>query len=255
MTELEQTLAKLHQLKGAGLITDNEYSCIMARASKSTESPSIPISDTAICSAHSKMRSMSNLQQIGLDDDGTPKYQCTLGSRCKGAPSDLKPGDWTCNCGANNFARRIQCFFCGSPKAPRGAVPCATVPSPTTPANRTQRLPPSPMPLTLPPYGYPYGSMRIQCARHGKMRSMGSVVCKGKYWVCRDGIECKVGSTEKPEIQLMAQLLCTAHQRLRTGPHLDRGVDGLYYCKVGMECKVGTLSSLASSRNTDNEGS
>jgi hypothetical protein len=31
--------------------------------------------------------------------------------------NDVKPGDWPCDsCGANNFARRLECFRCGAPK-------------------------------------------------------------------------------------------------------------------------------------------
>ena len=34
--------------------------------------------------------------------------------------NDVKPGDWLCDsCGANNFARRLECFRCNAPK-PRG---------------------------------------------------------------------------------------------------------------------------------------
>lgn len=27
--------------------------------------------------------------------------------------SDVRPGDWYCNCGAHNFASRSSCFKCG----------------------------------------------------------------------------------------------------------------------------------------------
>jgi len=45
--------------------------------------------------------------------------------RSKGIPSHLankaivsvtKPGDWTCICGINNFAKRDKCFKCNAPR-------------------------------------------------------------------------------------------------------------------------------------------
>mmetsp|Transcript_42120 Transcript_42120/g.80572 ORF Transcript_42120/g.80572 Transcript_42120/m.80572 type:complete len:161 (+) Transcript_42120:59-541(+) len=36
------------------------------------------------------------------------------GGGCQG---EIRPGDWSCSsCGMNNFARRTECFKCGTPK-------------------------------------------------------------------------------------------------------------------------------------------
>merc|ERR1719289_377834 len=39
----------------------------------------------------------------------------------KGGGKEPKPGDWACpSCNANNFARRTDCFKCGTPKPAGG---------------------------------------------------------------------------------------------------------------------------------------
>ena len=39
----------------------------------------------------------------------------------KGGGKEPRPGDWKCpSCGANNFARRTECFKCGTRKPPEG---------------------------------------------------------------------------------------------------------------------------------------
>ena len=39
----------------------------------------------------------------------------------KGGGKEPRPGDWKCpSCGANNFARRTECFKCGTKKPPEG---------------------------------------------------------------------------------------------------------------------------------------
>eukprot|EP00928_Gymnodinium_smaydae_P094313 TRINITY_DN789_c2_g1_i1.p1 TRINITY_DN789_c2_g1~~TRINITY_DN789_c2_g1_i1.p1 ORF type:complete len:225 (-),score=44.61 TRINITY_DN789_c2_g1_i1:127-801(-) len=36
-----------------------------------------------------------------------------------GGKGDVRPGDWRCSCGTNNFASKTNCFKCGAPK-PQG---------------------------------------------------------------------------------------------------------------------------------------
>eukprot|EP01004_Peranema_trichophorum_P007381 NODE_6157_length_919_cov_40.679648_g5566_i0.p1 GENE.NODE_6157_length_919_cov_40.679648_g5566_i0~~NODE_6157_length_919_cov_40.679648_g5566_i0.p1 ORF type:complete len:267 (+),score=31.25 NODE_6157_length_919_cov_40.679648_g5566_i0:62-862(+) len=138
---MEEKIRKLDELMAVGVLSDREYNEKRREIEMEFDQPP-PFSendpyetqiwgepnqqlnpDIHLCSLHGKPRSISNLVSTGINEDGTPRYECQERSRCRcaGSSGGFEPGDWICQtCDAHNFAKRGICFKCQTPKGGGG---------------------------------------------------------------------------------------------------------------------------------------
>eukprot|EP00993_Chasmostoma_nieuportense_P003670 NODE_4375_length_798_cov_63.309985_g4217_i0.p1 GENE.NODE_4375_length_798_cov_63.309985_g4217_i0~~NODE_4375_length_798_cov_63.309985_g4217_i0.p1 ORF type:complete len:243 (+),score=53.21 NODE_4375_length_798_cov_63.309985_g4217_i0:62-730(+) len=218
-SELLDAFNKLDQLKMFGVLTEAEHSqkkdeLVDSWIGKSQSTPTDPPAfagdaivptmpmptgelvtgqdqEQVMCAQHGKVRSMSNLQNVGSNDDGTPRYECLQNQRCRmPEPKRVVGGpvrsisDWQCPCGTLNFAVRTICFTCASPKQEQGfAMPMA---------KRMRTLMHAPVSEITP---------KQACGMHGKIRSINALRMVNGMWICKDENACKVPAAQFPPMQ------------------------------------------------------
>eukprot|EP00438_Fugacium_kawagutii_P036081 Skav218062 [mRNA] locus=scaffold1832:38382:38729:+ [translate_table: standard] len=71
-----------------------------------------------------KRREKQARGELREDRGGMDFAKGDKGDKGKGGGKEPRPGDWKCpSCGSNNFARRTECFKCGTKKPAEAGGP------------------------------------------------------------------------------------------------------------------------------------